>query len=96
MNCHGEAAATLGESPVCCKVKLVLFLFYFFFLHLNFEVLFIYCVSKVSPLKQMLKALNGRDFEETVTLRTVCLAPLRKALQFSQKHVDLGVLSQNW
>lgn len=25
LNCYGEAAAILGESPVCCKVKLVLF-----------------------------------------------------------------------
>lgn len=57
VNCYGEAAAILGESPICCKVKLVLFLMFF---HLNFEFLFLYCDSKVSPLKQMLKALNGR------------------------------------
>lgn len=28
VDCCGEAAAILGESPVCCKVKLVLFFFF--------------------------------------------------------------------
>lgn len=28
LNCYGEAAAILGESPVCCKVKLVFFSFF--------------------------------------------------------------------
>lgn len=34
--------------------------FFSVFFHLNFEILFLYCDSRVSPLKQMLKALNGR------------------------------------
>lgn len=58
LNCCGEAAAILGESPVCCKVTLVLFSF--FFPLLNLDVLFLFCDSRVSPVKQMLKALNGR------------------------------------
>lgn len=68
--------------------------FYSFF-HLNFKVLFLYCDSRVSPLKQILKALNGRvvALEELTDLRTVCLTPLRTALQFSQKQIDLGALS---
>lgn len=33
-------------------------------------------------------------WRDSVTLRTVCLAPLRKALQFSQRQIDLGALSQ--
>lgn len=32
VDCCGEAAAILGESPVCCKVKLVLFFFHFNFI----------------------------------------------------------------
>lgn len=57
LNCYGEATAILDESPVCCKVKLVLFSLFF---PVNFEVLFLYCDSRVSPVKQVLKALNGR------------------------------------